>query len=82
MFEKFDLIHWVIAFVKDEGSNLASIAIALHSIVDCELLNLPHAYEGICFGHMLSKACQYSMNDDKGSMGLRQVNVRYAQVGL
>jgi len=54
------------------------MAITLHSIVDCELLNLPHAYEGTCFSHVLFKACQYSMNDDKGSMGLRQVNVRDA----
>jgi hypothetical protein len=60
LLEKFGLIHCVIAFVKDENSNLASMAITLHSIVDCELLNLPHAYEGTCFGHVLSKACQYS----------------------
>jgi len=54
------------------------MVIALHSIVDCELLNLPHAYESTCFGHVLFKACQYSTNDDKGSMELRQVNVKDA----
>jgi len=58
------------------------MVIALHSIVDCELLNFPHAYEGTCFGHVLFKACQYSMNDEKCSMELRQVNVRDARVGL
>jgi hypothetical protein len=31
---------------------------------------------------VLSKACQYSMNDDKVSMGLRQVNVKDEEVGL
>jgi len=36
-------------------------------------------YEGICFGHVLSKTCQYSMNDDKISMGLKQVNVKDAE---
>jgi hypothetical protein len=38
--------------------------------------------EGTCFGHVLFKGCQYSMNDDKVSMGLRQVSVKDAQIGL
>jgi hypothetical protein len=79
LFEKFGLIHQIVAFVKDEGSNLASMATTWHSIIDCELLNLPQVYEGICFGHVLSKACQYSMNDDKVSMELRQVSLKDAQ---
>jgi hypothetical protein len=41
LFEKFSLIHWVFAFVKDEGNNLASMVTKLRSIVDYELLNLP-----------------------------------------
>jgi len=58
LFEKFGLIDRVFASVKDEGSNLASMAIALHSIVDYELLNLPQVYEVTCFGHVFSKTCQ------------------------
>ncbi len=27
-------------------------------------------HEGICFGHVMSKACQYATNDDKVSMGV------------
>jgi len=42
LFEKFGLIHQVLAFVKYEGSNLASTTTTRHSIIDCELLNLPH----------------------------------------
>jgi hypothetical protein len=57
LLEKFGLIHWVIAFVKNEGSNLASMASTLCSIVDCELLNLPKVYEGTSFGHVLFKTC-------------------------
>jgi hypothetical protein len=41
LLEKFGLIHQVLAFVKNEGSNLASMATTLCSIVDCELLYLP-----------------------------------------
>ncbi len=50
--------------------------------MDCESLNLLQVYEGTCFGHVLSKTCQYSMNDDKISMGLKQMNVKDAQLGL
>jgi hypothetical protein len=57
LLEKFGLIHQLLAFVKDEGNNLASMATTLHSIVDYELPNLPHVYEGICFGHVLFKTC-------------------------
>ncbi len=32
LFGKYDLTHHVIAFVKDEGNNLTSMATILHSI--------------------------------------------------
>ncbi len=57
LLEKFGLIHQVLAFVKDDDSNLVSMAIIVHSIIDCELLNLFQVYEGTCFGHVLSKTC-------------------------
>jgi hypothetical protein len=63
--ENFGLIHRVLAFVKYEGNNLASMATTLHSIVDYELLNLQHVYKGTCFDCVLFKACQYATNDDK-----------------
>jgi hypothetical protein len=50
--EKFGLLHWVIAFVKDEGINLVAMVVVLHSIIDCELLKIHRVNEGKCF-----KAC-------------------------
>jgi hypothetical protein len=47
----------MIAFVKDEGNNLGTMAVALHSIIDCERLKLLWVYEGICFGHVMFKMC-------------------------
>jgi hypothetical protein len=35
-------------------------------------------YEGIYFGYVMSKACQYATNDDKVSVGLTLVNVKDA----
>jgi hypothetical protein len=40
LIEKYDLMHYVIAFVKDEGNNLMSMATSLHSIIDCHILKL------------------------------------------
>jgi hypothetical protein len=58
------------------------MAIVLCSIVDCEMLNLLRVYKATCFGHVLFKTCQYATNDDKVFMGLRQVSVKDAQIGL
>jgi hypothetical protein len=41
------------------------MAIALHSIIDCEPLKNLKVYEGTCFGHVISKGYQYITNDDK-----------------
>jgi len=39
------LLHWVIAFAKDEGTNLATMATTLHSIINCEPLKILKVYE-------------------------------------
>jgi hypothetical protein len=39
-------------------------------------------YEGICFGHMMSKVCQYGTNDDQVFMGLTLVTLKEVQVSL
>ncbi len=57
LLEQYGLLHQVIAFVKDEGSNLIVMATTLHLIVDCEPLKLFKVYKGTSFGHIMSKAC-------------------------
>jgi hypothetical protein len=75
-------MHRMIAFVKDEGSNLMSMAISLHSIVDCCPLKLQRVYKGTCFGHIMFKASHYVTNDEKVIIGLKQVSVKVAQGNL
>jgi hypothetical protein len=82
LLEKYDLMHCMIVFVKDEGNNLMFIATTLRSIVDCRLLKLQWVYEGTCFGHIMSKAYKYVINDEKVTKGLKQVNVNVAQRNL
>jgi hypothetical protein len=47
MFEKK-----IIRYVKNEGSNLNAMTIALKSIMKCEFLNLNESFQGTCFGHV------------------------------
>jgi hypothetical protein len=75
LFEKFDLMHCVVAFVKNEGNNLTFMATTQHSIPYYHPLKLQSIYEGFCFGHVMSKAYQYATNDDKVDVGLKHVNV-------
>jgi len=55
------------------------MAIALRSIIICQPLKLNQVYEGTCFGHVMSKVCQY---DNKVYKGLMQVDVKDAQAIL
>jgi hypothetical protein len=82
LLEKYDLMHHMIAFVKDEGNNSMSMAIALCSILDSCPLKLQWDYEGMCFRHIMSKACHYATNDEKVTIGLKQVNVKATQRNL
>lgn len=68
----------MITFVKDEGSNMASMVIVLWSIIDCKLLNLQLFYESSCFGHVIFKAYQYSTKNDKVFSGLKHMNMKEA----
>lgn len=62
---RFGLRHKVICTVKDEGSNLATMTRALKNIINCDALGLSEPFQGSCFGHAMSKACQYATSDDK-----------------
>jgi hypothetical protein len=55
LLDKFGLLHPVIAFVKDEGTNLSTMAAILHSIIDCETLKILRVYEGTWFGHVIPR---------------------------
>jgi hypothetical protein len=70
VFAKHGLNAWVIAYVKNEGGNLSTMTIALTSIVSCEVLGLTTPFVGACWGHAMSKCCQYATDDSKVCVGL------------
>jgi hypothetical protein len=74
------MLHWVIAFVKYEGTNLTTMATTLHSIINCEPLKKIGVYEGTNFGHVMFKGYQYATNDDNVFTRLQHVNVKDDQV--
>lgn len=61
---------------------MTTLVVVLYSIIDYEPLKLLRVYKGTCFGHIMSKACQYATNDDKVLARLKSVNVNYAHASL
>jgi hypothetical protein len=54
----------VIAYMKDEGGNLSTLAQNFIFVINCtSLVFLVLRSKGSCFGHAFSKACQYACND-------------------
>ncbi len=72
----------IIACVKDEGSNLNIMTIALKSIINCDVLSLEKSFQITCFGHAFSKAWQYIIAYEKVRKGLRYVSTKVAQRDL
>jgi hypothetical protein len=55
----------IIAYVKDEGSNLNTIIFAKKKIISCDTLYLEESYQSTFFGHTFSKAWKYVTIDEK-----------------
>jgi len=50
LFDQYGLRNKIIAYVKNEGSNLNVMTIVLIFVVKCEVLNLDESFQGYCFG--------------------------------
>ncbi len=58
MLEKFGLLHQIITFGKNEGTNLITMATTFHFVIDYEPLKILRVYEGTCSEHVMFKAYQ------------------------
>jgi hypothetical protein len=65
LLDKYNLRKKIITYVKDERSNLNAMIDALKSVVNYESLRLKESFQGTCFGHVFSKACQYGTIEEK-----------------
>ncbi len=82
LLDKYGLRKQIIAYVKDEGFNLNAMTNALKFVVNCELFGLEKNFQGICFGHAFSKACQYGITKEKIYRNLKYVSIKSAQANL
>jgi hypothetical protein len=82
LLEQFKLQTKVIAYVKDEGSNLKTLERALSANISCDVLGLQDPYAGVCFGHVMSKAAQYATTEDKVCMKMKEVSLKDTQAAL
>ncbi len=82
LFNQYGLKNKIIAYVKDEGSNLNIMVIALKYVVKCEVLSLNESFYSACFGHVFSKACQYATTDEKICKNLKFVSIKSTQSDL
>jgi hypothetical protein len=51
---------------------------ALKSVIKCEIFSLNESFQGVCFGHAFSKACQYATTKEKVCKNFKFVLIKYA----
>ncbi len=72
----YGLRNKIIAYVKDEGSNLNTLTNASKFVFKCETLGFEESFQGTCFGHVFSKVCQYATIDGKVCKSLKYVSIK------
>jgi hypothetical protein len=82
LLDQYGLRNKIIAYVKDEGSNLNTMTIILKFVVKCEVFGLNESFQGVCFGHVFSKACQYVIINEKVCMNLKFILIKFVQSNL
>ena len=50
---------------KIKGSNLKTLENTFPANISCDVLGLQDPYTNVCFGHVMNKAAQYAITEDK-----------------
>jgi len=66
----------IIAYVKNEGSNLNTMTYYIKKIVSCSILGLEESHQCICFEYAFSKMCQYATTNEKVCKDLTYVSIK------
>ena len=77
----YNLMIRAIACVKDGGSNLRSCTTILQGLVLCDLLDLDTCFEGPCFAHVVSNACNSALCNSVDD-GLALIDAKEAKASL
>jgi hypothetical protein len=62
--------------------NLNTLILALTSVVIGSPLQLTSPFLGSCYGHAMSKACQYAFDDSKVCVGFLEISLKNVQTSL
>jgi hypothetical protein len=82
MLESFFVTSKILCYVKDEGTILGSMVVALLKLmISCETLSLSTP-NGEYFEHAMSKVAQYAINNDKVSKDSMPIIVKFTQASL
>jgi hypothetical protein len=54
----------------------------LKFVVDCEVFGVEESFQGTCFGHAFSKACQYGTAKEIFKKNLKHISIKLAQFNL
>jgi hypothetical protein len=76
VFAKHGLNIHVFGYVKDEGSNLATMTSTLTFVMSCEVLGLSTPFVGSCWGHVMFKCYQYVIVDSKACANLLSISIK------
>jgi hypothetical protein len=58
------------------------MTIVLKFVVKCEVFGLDESFQGACFGHACSKACQYAITGEKVCRNLKFVSIKSTKSNL
>ncbi len=50
--------------------------------MNCEILGMEESFQGTCFGHAFSKACQYETIEKKVYKNLKHISVKLVESDL
>jgi hypothetical protein len=78
LLNEFGLTDRVLAYVKDDDTNLNMLATSQIFLVKCKSLGIDEPYPKIYFEHVMSKACQYGTNDTIICVWMTCVNLKDA----
>jgi len=75
----YELRKKIVAYVKNERSNLNIIIVALKSTISCDVLDLEENLQGTCFSHAFLKTCQYAKTNEIFCKGLKHLSIKVVQ---
>jgi hypothetical protein len=77
LLDSYGLSKKIIAYVKDERTNLNFMTTAFKFVGNCEVLGLEERFNGTYFGHAFSKTCEYAIVEKSVCKDLKYVLIKF-----